>query len=59
MDLICIDVRDISSFHLGEEAEGGRDKEDGSLCKRGRRGSGLCFSVSKPQSLVASSQGLS
>ena len=59
MDLICICVRDISSVYLGYEAKGGREKEDRSLCEHGWRAGGLCFPVSKPQSLVASSQGLS
>lgn len=36
MDLICICVRDIfSSVYLGYEAEGGREKEDRFLGKRG------------------------
>lgn len=60
MDLICIYVRDISSLYLGPEAEGKREKEeDGSLCKHVWRACELCFPVSKPQSLVAGSQGLS
>lgn len=59
MDLICIYIRDISSLYPGHEAEGGREREDRSLCEHGRRAGGLCFPVCKPQSPVASSQGLS
>ena len=59
MDLICIYVRDISCLYLGYEAEDEHEKEDRSLFEHGWRAGGLRFPVSKPQSLVASSQGLS